>query len=65
MEAGESLLSEEKIESVPSADMAATFKPQQHHWKCIRGVKAVFTVEVAALIRMETIYDGFMNNTCT
>lgn len=43
-EAAESLLSEEKIETVSSADMAATFKPQQHHWKCIRGVIAVFTV---------------------
>lgn len=44
MEAVESLLSEEKIESVSSAEVAATFKPQQHHWKCIRGAVAVFTV---------------------
>lgn len=45
MGAAESPLSEEKIEAVSSADGAGTFKPQQHHWKCIRGVMAVFTVE--------------------
>lgn len=43
-EAAELLLSEEKIETVSSADTADTFKPQQRHWKCIRGVMAVFTV---------------------
>lgn len=45
MEAFESLLREEKIESVSSADITATFKPEQHHWKCIRGVMAVFKEE--------------------
>lgn len=45
MEAVESLLIEEKIESVSSADTAATFKPQQQHQKCIRGVMPVFIEE--------------------
>lgn len=44
-EAVESLLIEEKIESVSSADAADTFKPQQHHRKCIRGVMPVFIEE--------------------
>lgn len=43
-EAAESLLSEGETETVSSADVAATSKPQQHHWKRIRGDMAVFTV---------------------
>lgn len=44
-EAVESLLREQKIESVSSVDTADTFKPQQHHRKCIRGVMPVFIEE--------------------
>lgn len=62
-EAAESLLSEGEIETVSSAGVADTSKPQQHHWTCIRGAMAVFTV--GPLHFEWKLFDGFMNNACT
>lgn len=65
MEAAESPLSEEKIEAVSSEDRAATLKPQQRPLEMHLRCHGCIYSRLAALIGLETVYYGFLNNACT